>query len=311
MIQNLSSVSQEFLASLQLLTQRMDTTEAQVSSGVTISQPSDNPAQVGDVLQLEADLGRVNQVSTNLGQVTGEVNTAEGALETATQLLDQVQSLGAQGASSTATAANRAGLSQQVENILSQLVGVSQTQFNGSYVFSGDQDTQPAYQLDLTQPNGVDQLITAPATRQIRDATGITFADSLTATDIFDHQNPPGTTAPDNVFAAVNSLRVALASNNQAGITTAMTSLQTASGYLSQQLAFYGGVQDQVANATDVAQKFQLQYQTSLGNLTKTDMATAAVDLTQEQTSLQAALQAESTMPRTSLFSFISGSTTG
>src|SRR5580704_8867871 len=135
MIQNLSSVSQEFLASLQLLTQRMDTTEAQVSSGVTISQPSDNPAQVGDVLQLEADLGRVNQVSTNLGQVTGEVNTAEGALETATQLLDQVQSLGAQGANGTATAATRTGLSQQVESILSQLVGVSQTQYNGSYVF--------------------------------------------------------------------------------------------------------------------------------------------------------------------------------
>ena len=307
MIQNLSSVSQEFLANLQLLTQRMDTTEAQVSSGVTISQPSDNPGEVGDVLQLEADLGRVNQVSSNLNQVTGEVNTAEGALETATQLLDQVQSLGAQGATSTATASDRTGLSQQVENLLSQLVGVSQTQYDGSYVFSGDDDTQPAYQLNLANPNGVTQLITAPATRQIQDATGITFADSLTATDIFDHQNPPGTSAPDNVFLAVNSLRVALANNNQAGINAAVTSLQTASGYLSQQLAFYGGVQDQVANATDVAQKFQLQYQTSLDSLKNTDLATAATDLTQEQSSLQASLQAESSMPRTSLFSYISG----
>jgi flagellar hook-associated protein 3 FlgL len=310
MIQNLSSVSQEFLANLQLLTQRMDTTEAQVSSGTTISQPSDNPGEVGDVLQLEADLSRVNQVSSNLSQVTGEVNTAEGALETATQLLDQVQSLGAQGASGTASAATQAGLSQQVENLLSQLVSVSQTQFNGSYVFSGDQDTQPAYQLDLTQPNGVDQLLTAPATRQIQDATGITFADSLTATQIFDYQNPPGTTAPGNVFAAVNSLRVALANGDQSGITAAMGSLQTASNYLSQQLAYYGGVQDQVANATDVAQKFQLQYQTSLNSLTNTDMATAATDLTQEQTSLQAAMQAEASMPRTSLFSFISGAST-
>src|SRR5580704_2241289 len=248
MIQNLSAVSQEFLANLQLLTQKMNTTEAQVSSGVTISQPSDDPAALGDVLQLEADLGRVNQVSSNLSQVSGEVNTAEGSLETATQLLDQVQSLAAQGANSTTTAADRAGLSQQVQNILSQLVGISQTQYNGSYVFSGDQDTQPAYQLDLTKPNGVDQLLTAPATRQIQDATGITFADSLTATQIFDHQNPPGTSAPDNVFAAVNGLRVALANNDQTGINNAITSLQTASGYLQQQLAFYGSVQDQISN---------------------------------------------------------------
>jgi hypothetical protein len=36
-------------------------------------------------------------------------------------------------------------------------------------------------------------------------------------------------------------------------------------------------------------------------------MATAATDLAQEQTSLQAAMQAEASMPRTSLFSFISG----
>src|SRR5579862_3696685 len=128
MIQNMSSVSQQFLANLQLLTQRMATTEAQVSSGVTISKPSDNPGALGDMLELEADLGRVNQVSSNLSEVSGEVNTAEGALESATQLMDQAQSLGSQGANGTATAADRTGLSVQVQNILSQLVGLSQTQ---------------------------------------------------------------------------------------------------------------------------------------------------------------------------------------
>jgi flagellar hook-associated protein 3 FlgL len=308
MIQNLSSVSQQFLANLQLLTQRFNTTEQQITSGTTISQPSDNPGALGDVLQLESDLGRVNQVTANLGQVKGEVDTSEGALETATQVLEQIQSLGAQGASSTVSPANRAGISLQVQQLLSQLVSISQTQYGGKYVFSGDQDSQASYSLNLANPNGVNRLITTSATRQIQDATGITFADSLTAQDIFDHRNPNDTLAPDNVFAAVNSLQVALANNDQPGITNAMTSLQTASGYLQQQLAFYGGVQNQVANATDVAQKFQLQYQTSLNSLKNTDMATAIVQLTQEQTSMQASLQAEAAMPRTSLFSFLSGS---
>ena len=75
------------------------------------------------------------------------------------------------------------------------------------------------------------------------------------------------------VFAAVNSLRVALANNDHAGIATAISSLQTAQAYLSQQLAFYGGVQNQISNAQDVAQKFQLQDQTSLSNEKDTDMA--------------------------------------
>jgi flagellar hook-associated protein 3 FlgL len=308
MLQNISSVGQQFLANLETLDQSMATTQEQLSSGTTINKPSDNPAELGDVLQLESELGQANQVSANLGIVSGEVNTAESALETATQLMSQAQSVGAQGATGTASASTRADLSQQAEDILSQMVSISQTQFNGSYVFSGDQDTQPSYQLDLSSPTGVDQLITTTATRQIQDVTGVTFADAKTAQQIFDDRNPDGTPAADNVFAAVNSLRLALANNDQTGITNALASLQSASDYLSQQLSFYGGVQNQITNATDVAQKFQLQYQTELGNLKDTNVASAAVSLSEEQASLQAATQAEASMPRTTLFDFLTGS---
>ena len=67
------------------------------------------------------------------------------------------------------------------------------------------------------------------------------------------------TLASDNVFAAVNSLRVALANNDQPGISAAIASIKSAQDYLSQQLAFYGGVQNQITNALDVAQKFQFR----------------------------------------------------
>jgi flagellin-like hook-associated protein FlgL len=136
----------------------------------------------------------------------------------------------------------------------------------------------------------------------IQDATGVTFTVSQTAQQIFDDQNPDGSTASDNIFAAVNSLRVALANNDQTGISNAISSLQLAQGHLAGSLQFYGGVQDQLTNATDVAQKFQLQYQTSLSQETSTNIATAAVALTQEQTSMQAALQTEASIPKTTLF---------
>ena len=57
----------------------------------------------------------------------------------------------------------------------------------------------------------------------------------------------------------------------------------------------------------DVAQKFQLQDQTSLSQLKDTDVAAASIELTQEQTTYQAAIQAEATVPKTSLFSYLSG----
>ena len=307
MIQNSGAVSQQFLTNLDLLQQQMATTQQQISSGTKISQASDAPNSVGDVLQLESDLGNVNQVTSNLNLVSGEVNSAESALETATTLLDQVSSIAAQGVGTTVSAASRTTFSQQVGQILSSLVGASQTQFNGAYVFGGDQPSSQSYQVDLASPNGVDRLVTTQSTALIQDASGITFAVSKTAQDIFDHRNPDDSLASDNVFAAVNSLRVALANNDTAGINTAIGSLKTAQDYLSQQLAFYGGVQDQISNAQDVAQKFQLQDQTALSSEKDTDMAAASVSLTQEQASYQAAIEAESTVPRTSLFSYLSG----
>ncbi len=306
MIQGIGTISQEFLSNLQVLTQETEATQEQVSSGRSVNQPSDDPAQLGDILQLESALGNVNQVSQNLGQVTSQVNTAESALESATTLLDQVNTLGEQGANSTMTATQRTALSQQVEQSLSQLVSLSNTQYDGQYVFSGSDATQPSYQLDLSSATGVDQLITSPSTYLIQDATGTTFAVSQTAQQIFDDQNPDSSPAPDNIFAAVNNLRLALANNDQTGITSALSSLQLAQSHLSESLQFYGGVQDQLSNATSVAQMFQLQYQTSLSQETSTNMATAATALTQEQTTLQASLQAEASMPKTTLFDMLS-----
>jgi flagellar hook-associated protein 3 FlgL len=222
-------------------------------------------------------------------------------------LLDQVASLAAQGVGSTVSAASRATFSQQVGQILATMVSASQTQFNGAYVFGGDQATSPSYQVNLTNPNGVDRLVTARSTRLIQDASGTTFAVSKTAQDIFDHRNADDSLASDNVFAAINSLRVALANNDQPGISAAITSIKSAQGYLSQQLAFYGGVQNQISNAQDIAQKFQLQDQTALSGLKDTNVAEASVALAQEQAGYQASIQAESAMPRTSLFSYLSG----
>jgi flagellar hook-associated protein 3 FlgL len=307
MIQNSGAVSQQFLANLQLLQEQMATTQQQISSGTKISQPSDAPNAVGDVLQLESDIGRVSQVANNLNLVSGEVNSAESSLQTATQLLDQVSSIAAQGVGSTVSAASRTTFSQQVGQILSSLVSISQTQFNGAYVFGGDQSTSPSYQVNSSSPTGVDRLITTQSTRLIQDASGITFAVSKTAQDVFDHRNPDDSVASDNIFAAVHSLQIALANNDQAGISAAIGSIKTAQDDLSQQLAFYGGVQDQIANAIDVAQKFQLQDQTALSGAKDTNIAEASVALAQQQASYQAAIQAESTVPRTSLFSYLTG----
>ena len=309
MLQNLDPARSQFLNDLASLQNRMTKTQAELTSGIRISKPSDDPTAVGDVLQLESDIGLVTQVTSNLNGVKSEVDTASGVVQNAVSLLDQARSLAAQGASTTISPTERSTMAAQAEQILNTLIDDSRATFDGHYLFSGDNSLQPAYTVNLASPNGVDRLLTTPATRLIHDSSGQTFAVAKTAQDLFDHRNPDDSLAADNVFAAVNSLRVALANNDQAGTLAAAAAIQTAQEYLNQQGAFYGAVQNRITNALDVAQKFQLQSQTALGNERDTDVAKAATDLTQEQLSQQAAMQAQASLPRNSLFDLLTPTT--
>jgi flagellar hook-associated protein 3 FlgL len=256
-------------------------------------------------MRTRADLARNQQVTNNLSEVKSEVDTSEQALETATQIMDRVSTLAAQGVNSTATAAGRQSIAQEVTGLLQQLVGLSQTAVQGRYVFSGDQSQSPSYSLDLNAPNGVDRQVTTASTRQITDATGVSFTVALTAQDIFDHRNPNDSTAADNVFAAVNSLRVSLQNNDPAGISNALNSLHTANAYLNTQLSFYGTVQNRIQNAQDYSSRYQVQLQTDLSNIQDADITQAALALTQGNTQLNTALAAEAKAPHTSLFDFL------
>jgi len=283
----------QYLADLNRTQEAINQTQAQVTSGKQVEQASDAPAEVAEILQMQANIAQNQQVQTNLGSATAELNGADTALQTAVSIIQQAQSLAVEGATSTSTAETRAELAQQVSGLQAELVGISQTQVDGRYIFSGDQDTEAPYQLDSSQPEGVQQLVTAPATRTITDASGTTIAVALTAQQIFDPQNSNNTPATGNTFAAINDLLTSLQNNDQAGVQTAATELQSANAYVNQQMTFYGEAENRISDATTLAQKFQTQQQTDLGNLQDTDIPTAAVALNQEQVQMQAATSVE------------------
>jgi len=283
----------------------LNNTQNQLATGLRVNQASDDPEALGDIFQSRAELANLNQVSQNLTNAQAFVNAGDSSVQSAIQLMQNALSLGTEGASSSASPSTQSALATQVQSLLSQMVGLSQTQVNGVYIFSGDQSGSPAYQLDPTSPTGVKQLVTAQATQQIADPSGVTFPISLTAQQIFDARDGSNNPTPQNVFAALNNLQLALQSGNNANITAAIGDIQSASAYLNQQLAFYGTAQNRITSALDLAQKFQLQDQTQLGNLQDADVTSLALQLTQQTTSLNAAMAAEAKRPTSTLFDYL------
>jgi flagellar hook-associated protein 3 FlgL len=289
----INGANQQYLADLQTTQSQLNLAQAQLSSGYRLQQASDDPSALSQIYELQTQIAFNQQTQTNLSGASTELNAADTALQSAIQAVQSAVSIASQGASTTSTATDQANLAIEVQGIQQTLVSLSQTQVNGSYIFSGDQDTQPSYQLDPTAPNGVQQLITPTATRVIQDINGTPIATARTAQQIFDAQDTNGNPVSGNVFAAVNSLLTALQNNDQAGIAAASDSLNAAGTYLNGQLAFYGEAEDRVSAATQLAQQFLVQEQSNLGQVQDTNVPSAALALTQAQTQQQAALSVE------------------
>jgi flagellar hook-associated protein 3 FlgL len=300
MISYLTPSDQQFINNLGAIDQRLSTDELQISSGVKMNQVSDYPDQVSQLLQARAELSTSQQISTNLGNVTTEVNGGEQALETAVSLWDQVQTLGAEGATATTTAATNQQLATQLQSVEQEMVGLANTSVNGRYIFAGDTDQTQPYTYDSTQTPPQSAYLGATSTRVAQHPDGSTFPIALTAQQIFDSSDPT-----TNAFSALNSLITDLQTNNSTGILTDNGGLAGVGDYLNQQLAFYGTTQDTIASATTYAQTQQTQLQTQISGLQDADVATAITDMTEATTQQQAALESQARLPRQTLFDYL------
>ena len=305
MISNLDPSSEIFLADLLRGQRRVERAQREVTSGLRIQKPSDAPDEIDSLLQIRAARERNSQIQSNLAGAKTEADTAEKALATAANLIDRALVLTSQALGAFQTAENRKSIADEVESLTEQIVASTGTAVDGRYIFSGDRDREATYQVDWTEATGVMQLVPVSATRRIEDPAGGSFAASRTAAEIFDARNADGTPASGNVFAALAGLRTALLNDDENALSVSLGLVRESSGHLNTQIAFYGSLQRRIQDATDFAAGYDTRLQAELGTKEDADIVAAALELSQANTQIQAALSARAKLPRTSLFDFI------
>jgi flagellar hook-associated protein 3 FlgL len=305
MITNLNQSSEAFIANVERVQRSVEEANRQVSSGKRVNVASDAPDEIVTIMQLKTGAVRNDQIQGNLAIAKTEADAADSALSSATKLMDRALTLATQGSTFSIDAGGRQSLAGEVQSLLEQMVSISRTTVQGRYVFGGDQDSLPPYDLDLTAANGVARLTSSAATRRVEDASGGSFATTKTAQDIFDGRNADDSLATDNVFASLNSLRTGLLANDTTQIDNAALSIKSASGQLSLSQAFYGTVQNRIQDASSYASSYGTQLKVELGQKEDADVTAAALALTQGNTELQAAFSMQAKMPRTTLFDFM------
>ena len=295
----ISPLAQRFLATMNGIDSRLERVQRQISTGRKISSASDDPAKTSQILDYRADIERLAQISTNLGQVKGEAESADKAISSAITLIERARVIAVQGANATMGASERGTMAVEVQGLLERLVVVADTTFNGRRLFSGDSDQASPFTLDPASATGVSAYAGSAATRRIEHPSGGTFRVALSGDELFN--NPSG----NSVFQAVNQLRTALLANDQTAIASAVQALRDAGDHLNAGLSFYGSMESTVSAAISTTQEQILTCRTALSSLEDTDITEAILELTEVQTQREAALASRAQLPRTTLFDYL------
>ncbi len=126
------------LNSLANTTANNNNLETQLSSGLSINSPSDNPAGYITAQGFTSQLNGLTQAVSNANQGVSLLQTAQGAISQQIGIVQQLNSIAVQAANGTQTAAESQSLQTLASHLTSQVSTIAkQTQFNNINLLDG------------------------------------------------------------------------------------------------------------------------------------------------------------------------------
>ena len=233
-----------------------------LSSGLRINGAKDDAAGLSITTRFTAQIRGLNQAVRNSNDGISLAQTAEGALNETTNILQRMRELSVQAANDTNNDSDRASLQAEVDQLKAELDRIAETtNFNGNKILSGDflaRDLQVGANVGETLSVSIDAAGTKDLARQVRTETTTNVSAvtlnageiNITYNDGKNNANVRGTNAGDDSVsttlnassaiakaAAINSLtettgvRAIVGETNVSGATITAQTLD-ASNYL-------------------------------------------------------------------------------
>jgi len=268
---------------------------AQIASGEAITKPSDNPAGTVQVMSYNSELTRLAQYQTNANDGLAWLGAADNSLSSVVTQLQRAEQLAEQGATATTDANGRAAIASEIDSIKSSLLATANTTYLGRPIFGGTTGGQVAY-----DSNGSYVGDSGAVNRTL--AAGTSVQVNVTGTDVFG-------TGASNAFAALtqlsSDLRSATQANTAAVGTTDLTGVQSALSQVQTAQATVGSRTNEVQSLLSQSQSRSTTVTTAKSSVADLDLAKAETELSTQQLTYQAALQATAHVLSLSLVQFL------
>lgn len=225
-----------------------------LSTGKRINSASDDAAGLAISNSMTSQINGMNQGIRNANDGIAMAQTADGALDEVTNMMQRIRELAVQASSGTYSSSDRTNMQTEVSQLTTQINSIlTNTQFNGVNLFDGTAGTSGTVKIQ-TGANAADTV-------------SMTFSDQTTALDLsaVDVSGTDGTAAN----AALTTIDTALTAVNtaRAGFGASESQLQSAVNNMTSD----------ATNLTDARSRIQdADFSAETTNLAKAQILTQA-----------------------------------
>ncbi|ROR34919.1 flagellin [Inmirania thermothiophila] len=192
---------------------------ARLSTGLRINSAKDDAAGLAIAQRMTAQIRGMEQAVRNANDGISLAQTAEGAMQETTNILQRIRELAVQSANATNSSSDRAALQKEVSQLVAELDRIAQTtEFNGTKLLDGSFAAQ-AFQVGANANQTITVSVSSARTVDLGavvDANG-TYKSTLTGATA-----TTGTRTISNgagSFAAKRTLTGAVSSSALSGLT--------------------------------------------------------------------------------------------
>ena len=243
----------------------------QLSTGKKINSAADDAAGLALSTRMTSQIIGLEQSIQNANDAISMVNTAEGALDEVTNLLQRMRELALQAANGTTDTADRSYLNKEYQNLYTEIDRIADnTEWNGRNILNNQANGNGSSLVEFQVGMNAGQTISVDFGNFTNVSGSGTFADFVSA----------GATAGT---ISANSTTVA-----QTNASAALSSIDTALTAISNQRATFGAVSNQLIHAVDNLTNVVTNSEASRSRMMDTDYAASTSELARTQIIQQA-----------------------
>ena len=287
-VYNLTSALNSSSATEQTLTREL-------SSGLRVTQLSDDPVVAGQSVLLSSQIGQIDSFVQSGTKEQGLLQVTDSALGQVVSDVTSAISLGISAGDDTLSAANLQSISAQVSSLRDSVLTLANTSYLGQYIFSGSKgDTKP-FTLDSSTNPATATYNGDSITQSVATPGGQNIQLNLPGSSIF-------SASGSDLLGTLNQLVSDLSGGDTAAAVADTSTLSAALTTVSTQRSILGGSQTRLSATTSYASTQESELEASQSALLAADPASVATDLQTSEVQHQALLSVIAGLSKVDLF---------